>query len=65
MILETSSRTDSGQTVCTVARLRNNVTKFEQEEHSAVGTKSLRQRIMTLGLMFSFMCVYDYRYPFE
>jgi hypothetical protein len=57
MILETSSQTGSGQTLYTVARLLINVTKCEQEKHSAGGNNSDGQRIMTLGLMCS-VCVF-------
>ena len=58
LALETSSQAGSGQTVCTAARLRTSVTKFEQEKQSAVGSKSVRKRIMTLRLMFYIMRVY-------
>ena len=65
MILETSGQTGSGQTLGTAVRLRTDVTEFEQEKHSAVGSKSVRQRIMTIGLVFPFRCVYGCGYTFE
>jgi hypothetical protein len=65
MALETNGQTGSGQTLCTAVRLRTDVTEFEQEKHSADGSKSVRQGIVTLGLMFSFMCVYECGYTFE